>query len=236
MKTTRTVEAMSLGAVALMVLGAAPAGAQQTPDPAQSDPVTVAGRTSASASVTGDRSVGLAPRTGSTVSAAGVGCRTGKGISAGVNDYFCATARAYLDTMSAWTRSQIPNDYAVNDRPGIATTTVRVYGTDWLQTENGASATSIKHTDQMTCTGVSLAGVSVSGGGASASTGITSATASRSASVDNTWFHQFFYNQDAHWRCKASNLGPAKVTRRSTGSVNYKNGTTSPVAEYSFWF
>lgn len=150
--------------------------------------------------------------------------------------YHWDDGRAWLPQLNDTVIASIPNDWAASDSPGLATTTVRVYGTDWAQTASGVKAQKITAKDQMTCTGAGISGMSVGTGGLSVTGGATSTTGTRSATFSNTWLNQWHYKQDAHWRCKASNLSLAKVTRRVTATVNHKGGSTSPVAEYSFWF
>ena len=129
-------------------------------------------------------------------------------------------------------RAVIPDDFAQNDPPGILTTTVRVYGTDWLQTDSGATA-DLVHSSKLTCTGASVSGITVGSGGVSVSGGTTSKTATVEFSAQS-WFHQFDYYDGAEWQCSVSNFAPGVTTRRAGGLVDAGGVGTRTEASYSF--
>lgn len=220
-----------------------PVAAQVPPEELPPDPAVVEARAAAAAQ--GDLQPGPDPTAGSAPSVdppapapAGAATRGAIGRCAGLGEacWHSQIGRAYLPQAGTYIRAQIPNDWAKNDNPGILTTTLRIWGTDWAQTESGTAVDLIRHVDQMTCTGVGISGVSVGMSGLSVSGGGTSSTATARASNRNRWYLQRYYQDDAHWRCKASNVSSAKVTRRLVADVTHKEGTTAPQATYTFWF
>lgn len=126
----------------------------------------------------------------------------------------------------------IPGDLT-DWQTGIITQTAYFTGNAWVQT--GGDLVTIKHVDQLTCSGVDL-NVSVSLGGVELAAGFKSATGSREATVSNQWNHVWEYNGSGQWKCKVTAYLPAKATRRTSGTLSTKSTSSTVAASYEWWF
>lgn len=118
---------------------------------------------------------------------------------------------------------------------GLVTQTAYFTGNAWLQTASGATAT-FAHTDQLTCSGVSI-DVHVSLGGVEVAAGWNSATGSRSATTNGSgWYHIWDYNGSGQWKCRTIAYLPAKATRRTFGTVSTKSASVNVSASYEWMF
>ncbi|MEZ5239862.1 MAG: hypothetical protein R2716_13245 [Microthrixaceae bacterium] len=246
MRQRRKAALALLASGSAVIAGAPVAGAQtDAPDPGtEPNPDLVDARAAAAASASQQEppsSASPAPvgagTSGGSVLAAAAGCIRNGSFSSGHNAHHCHTSTSTLNGVGG-VRSVIPNDWARNDSPGFWTTTARIDGTDWVQTDSGQTVDAIRLIDHTTISVFGVTGVSVSGGGVGASAGTTSATSERDVTVRNTWYNQFQYTGGGQWVVKAPNWGssPAKVTRRAKGTVTYKNASAFPEANYSFWY
>ena len=151
------------------------------------------------------------------------------GVQVNVNDNYLFTAK----TTSNGYLEVVGRDHPAQDKPGYLTTTLRVYGNvAAYRTGSG----SIELTSRFTCSGVGISGLTVGSGGASVSGGVTSSTLTwRSSRTSSTEVRQA-YTEGGHFRCTASNAGPAKFTRRASALTSYKTGDTRAESSYSFWW
>ncbi len=122
-------------------------------------------------------------------------------------------------------------DNPAQDKPGLATTTLRVYG-NAAAFRDGVGDLGLL--SKFTCTGAGISGVSIGTSGASVSGGATSSTLSWPSLRNDSAVLRQYYTEGGHFRCKASNLSPAKFTRRGTASTNCKNVDTRAEDSYSF--
>lgn len=117
------------------------------------------------------------------------------------------------------------------DKPGPATTTLRIYG-NAAAFRNGPGDLGL--VSKFTCTGAGISGITIGASGASVSGGSSSSTLTWPSLKNNTSTLRQYYTEGGHFRCKASNLTPAKFTRRGVASTNYKNIDTRAEDAYSF--
>lgn len=151
-----------------------------------------------------------------------------------------AAAGAYSAQGSA-TLTGIGSIYAVipgdttSWNTGITTQTAYFTGNAWIQTSSSSKRATIRHTDELTCTGVSV-NASVSLGGVELSSGWQSATGSRTETATDAWVHYWEYNGSGQWKCKVTAYLPAKATRRTYGTVSTKSASSTVSASYEWWF
>lgn len=129
------------------------------------------------------------------------------------------------------------SDEVTNDAPGLATTTLRVYG-DATARETG-SATDVQKIalrNEFTCTGAGIGGLSIGSGGVSVSGGSTSSTLTWSSSRTSVRQVTQLFDGAGHFRCKASNATSAKFTHRLTAVASYKTLDVRAQDEYSHWW
>jgi hypothetical protein len=121
---------------------------------------------------------------------------------------------------------------AVVDFPGPATTTAHIYG-NALAARDGDGY--VKLTTRFTCTGAGISGVSLGAGG-SITGGVTSTTATLETSRTSAPSIRQFFEEDGHFKCKASNLSPAKTTHFGRAQARYKNDDTYANDDHAFWW
>ncbi|MCB1038926.1 MAG: hypothetical protein R2701_12400 [Acidimicrobiales bacterium] len=213
-----TTKVPTVGALALVAV-AAGAGVAQADGAADApDPAVVAAREAAAMEV-------LPPGYDNPAPVAPIA----DGVQVNVNDNYLFTAK----TTSNGYLEVVGRDHPAQDKPGYLTTTLRVYGNvAAYRTGSG----SIELTSRFTCSGVGISGLTVGSGGASVSGGVTSSTLTwRSSRTSSTEVRQA-YTEGGHFRCTASNAGPAKFTRRASALTSYKTGDTRAESSYSFWW
>jgi hypothetical protein len=117
------------------------------------------------------------------------------------------------------------------DNPGPATTTLRIYGNAAAFRDGPGDLGLVS---KFTCTGAGISGITIGTNGASVTGGSSSSTLTWPSLKNNTSVLRQYYTEGGHFRCKASNLTPAKFTRRGVASTNYKNSDTRAEDAYSF--
>jgi len=122
-------------------------------------------------------------------------------------------------------------DNPAQDKPGKATTTLRVYG-NAAAFRDGPGDLGLN--SKFTCTGTAISGVTIGAGGVSVSVSASSTTLTWPSLKADTAVLRQYYTEGGHFRCKASNLTFAKFTRRGTASTNYKGSDTRAEDSYSF--
>lgn len=122
-------------------------------------------------------------------------------------------------------------DNPAQDKPGKATTTLRVYG-NAAAFRDGPGDLGLN--SKFTCTGTSITGVTIGAGGVSVSASASSTTLTWPSLKANTSVLRQYYTEGGHFRCKASNITFAKFTRRATASTNYKGSDSRVEDSYSF--
>lgn len=139
------------------------------------------------------------------------------------------TAGGYIELLA--------RDNPLQDNPGLATTTMRIYGNS-AAFRDGAGNVGLA--DTFTCSGPTISsitiGASSSGGSISVSGGTTSKTLTWNSLNASSSELRHFYTEGGHFRCKVYNLAPAKTTRRGVASANYKSNETRAEDDYSFWW
>jgi hypothetical protein len=122
-------------------------------------------------------------------------------------------------------------DNPAQDKPGALTTTMRIYG-NAASFRSGPGDLGLR--SQFTCTGTKVDGVTIGTSGVSVTGGIGSKTLTWSSLRNTTSVLRQYYTEGGHFRCKVSNLSPAKTTRRGIASAHYKYGDTRAEDSYSF--
>lgn len=212
MRRARWVEpAAGAAAVLLAVSVPTPAGADDAPDP-----VVVAER-EAAAIVDPPASYRNPPAVSPAVD----------GVATSFSDLYYlsgkSTAGGYVEVAA--------RDNPAQDKPGIATTTLRVYGNAAaFRSDSGK----IVLRSQFTCSGAGIGSLTVGGSGWSVTGGVTSSTLTWDTSRSSSSEARQFYTEDGHFRCKASNVTKAKFTRRAIATASYKSVDTRAQDDYSF--
>ncbi|MCU1370692.1 MAG: hypothetical protein JWO77_1886 [Ilumatobacteraceae bacterium] len=122
-------------------------------------------------------------------------------------------------------------DNPIQDKPGPLSTTMRIYG-NAAAFRDGPGDLGL--TSKFTCTGAGISGVTIGSGGVSVTGGPSSTTLTWSSLRNKTAVLRQYYTEGGHFRCKASNVSPAKFTRRITASTNYKDTDTRAEGSYNF--
>lgn len=156
-----------------------------------------------------------------------------------------SSGTAYLKDLY-WLRSKqttggyielLARDNPLQDNPGLATTTMRIYGNSGAFRDGAGN---VGLADTFTCSGPTINSISIgassSGGSISVSGGTTSKTLTWNSLNASSSELRHFYTEGGHFRCKVYNLAPAKTTRRGVASANYKSNETRAEDEYSFWW
>ena len=122
-------------------------------------------------------------------------------------------------------------DNPAQDKPGKLTTTLRVYGNAAaFRDGNGL----VGLVSQFTCTGIGISGVTIGTSGASITGGSSSKTLTVNTNRQSSSVVRQYYTEGGHFRCQASNLGPAKFTRHGFATASYKTTDTRAQDDYSF--
>ena len=123
-------------------------------------------------------------------------------------------------------------DNPAQDRPGRASTTMRVYG-NAAAIRRGAGPIILD--SSFTCTGASI-DVSIGTGGVQITGGYTGKTARTVSGRQAATEVRQFYTEGGHYRCKALNAAPAHLGHQIVGSAQYKDNDVRAQDSYGFWW
>lgn len=122
-------------------------------------------------------------------------------------------------------------DNAIQDHPGILTTTMRIYGHAGAF-RHGEGAVSL--TSKFTCTAAKVDSFAIGTSSAGISGSIGSKTLTWSSSRASSTEVRQNYTEGGHFRCRAWNAGPAVTTRRGIAGASYKQTDVRAEDSYSF--